>query len=313
MARDIIVVGASAGGVAALRSLFRNFKPEIPVSVFVVLHVGRADSQLPSVLGRQSILPVARAFDSEAIQPSRVYVAPPDFHLIVEFGHMHLTKGPKENRARPAINPMFRSAALAYGPRVIGIILSGTLDDGTLGLWEIKRRGGITLVQSPDDAEYEQMPDSAITNVQVDFQVPAEEMGGLLMKLVAESPQQSLTHGESVMSERTHLTCPDCHGPIDRFRFGDLTEFRCRVGHAFSQKGMLAAHEESEERALWSAVEQLEEGADLYAELGGNAANGGRIGSAAAKKKLAKTIREAIEAGKSTQLPVGSQVTSSND
>jgi two-component system, chemotaxis family, protein-glutamate methylesterase/glutaminase len=296
MSRDIIVIGASAGGVPALKTLFGDFNPAAPVSVFVVLHVpSKAVSMLPDILSHQTLLSVSHAIDGEPILPGHVYIAPPDHHLIIEFGHMHLTKGPKENRSRPAINPTFRSAALAYGSRVIGVVMSGMLDDGTAGLWEIKRRGGIALVQSPGDAEWEQMPESAIANVHVDHQVTAAKMGALLLTLVSESPTQSITNVEPVMSERTHLTCPDCHGPIDRFQFGDLTEYRCRVGHAYSQHNMLAAHAEAEERVLWSAVEMLEEGADLDEELSKvkTSSNGGKA-EVNGKKKLAKTIRDAI-------------------
>jgi two-component system chemotaxis response regulator CheB len=287
--RDIIVIGASAGGVPALKTFFQHFNPVVPVSVFVVLHFpsdGR--SMLPEILSTQTSLSVHHAIDGERIEPRNVYVAPPDHHLIIEFGHMHLTRGPKENRARPALNPLFRSAALAYGSRVIGIIMSGTLDDGTAGLWEIKRRGGIAVVQSPEDAEHEQMPKNAIASVHIDYQATAAEMGALLLTLVSEISTQSITNVESVMPERTHLTCPDCHGPIDRIEFGDLTEYRCRVGHAYSEEGMLAAHEDAEERALWAAVQMLEQGADLDEEFG-RASKGGN-----GKKKLANTIRDAF-------------------
>jgi two-component system chemotaxis response regulator CheB len=299
VARDIIVVGASAGGVEALKTFFHSFEPTLPVSVFVVLHVSpHSVSFLPDILSRETALNVAHALDNETIQPGHVYVAPPDRHLIVEFEHIHVTKGPKENRSRPAINTLFRSAALAYGPRVIGVVLSGMLDDGTSGLWEIKRRGGIAVVQSPEDAACEQMPHSAIANVHTDYQASAAELGELLATLTAGGPQQSIQSMESVMPERTHLTCPDCRGPIERFRFGDLTEYRCRVGHAYSQQNMLAAHEESEERALWSAIEELEEGADLAEELGVKASNSGTKTNALAKKKLAKAIRDAIDSNK---------------
>jgi two-component system, chemotaxis family, protein-glutamate methylesterase/glutaminase len=294
MARDIIVIGASAGGVTALKTLFHDFNPNVPVSIFVALHFPpNAVSMLPDILGLQTPMSVSHALDGEPIRPGHVYVAPPDHHLVVEFGHMHLTRGPKENRSRPAVNPLFRSAALAYGERVIGIVMSGILDDGTAGLWEIKRRGGIAVVQSPDDAEWKQMPNSAIANVRVDYQESAAKIGELLSSLISGVSKRSKIDVESVMSERTHLTCPDCRGPIERSRLGNLTEYHCRIGHVYSEQSMLAAHEEAEERALWSAVEMLEEGADLDEELKDKASgNGNRAPER--KRELAKTIRDAI-------------------
>jgi len=295
---DVIVIGASAGGLSALKILFRAFKADLPAAIFVVLHVPRERSVLPSILQLETPMPVAHAVDSEEIRAGRVYVAPPDRHLLIESGHVHLSVGPRENRSRPAINPLFRSASLAYGPRVIGVILSGILDDGTAGLWEIKRRGGIAVAQLPDDAEQKQMPKSAIMNVHVDYQVPIREMGALLTSLVGQDAESARSEVETVMPEATRLTCPDCHGPIQRLRFAKLTEYKCRVGHTYSPENMLAAHEDSEERALWSAIESLEEGADLADELDGNhAQDEGNVlrGNAEAKRNLARAIRRAVE------------------
>ena len=303
--RDVIVIGASAGGIPDLQTLFRAFKPDLPAAIFVVLHLlPKARSFLPSILQKQTLVPVEHAKDGEAIQTGRAYVAPPDRHLIVESGHVHLTVGPKENRTRPAINPLFRSAALAYGPRVIGVVLSGILDDGTAGLWEIKRRGGVAVVQLPEDASHKDMPKSAIANVHVDYQIPVAEMGDLLVSLVGRESKSADTEVEAVMPEKTRLTCPDCHGPIERFRLGSLTEYKCRVGHAYSPDNMLAAHEDAEERTLWSAIESLEEGADLADELAGHNGQGeshALRGSSEAKRALARAIRKAVETSKVKQ------------
>ena len=300
--RDIIVIGASAGGVSALKTLFSGFDAGFPAAIFVVLHLlPRQASHLPEILQKQTPLRVAQAVDGEAIECGRAYVAPPDRHVVIEPGHLHLSSGPKENRTRPAINPLFRSAALAYGPRVIGVILSGILDDGSAGLWEIKRHGGMAVAQSPEDAAHRQMPDAAIANVHVDYLVPAGEMGALLSSLTLEpaEPQRSMVG--NAMSEPTRLTCPDCHGPIQRIRLGPMTEYKCRVGHAYSPENMMAAHEDAEERALWSAIESLEEGADLTEEVGGNgkeSKENGIRGNAQAKRGLARALREAIESAK---------------
>ena len=300
--RDMVVIGASAGGLAALQVLVRSFQPDLAAAIFVVLHVRPQEpSLLPHVLRTRTLLPVEHARDGETIRTGRVYVAPPDRHLVIESGHLHLSVGPKENRTRPAINPLFRSAALAYGPRVIGVILSGTLDDGTAGLWEIKRRGGVAVAQLPGDAMYEDMPSSAITHVHVDYQVPVTEMGSLLNSLVGGVSEAAGGDVEAVMSEKTRLTCPDCHGPIERLKFGPLTEYKCRVGHTYSPGSMLAAHEDAEERVLWSAIESLEEGADLADELDGNLVQERRFslrGNAKAKRSLAKAIRRAVETAK---------------
>ena len=198
---DVIVMGASSGGLSALKTLFRAFQADLPAAIFVVLHVlPRQRSLLPSILQLETNLPVAHAKDGDEIHTGRVYVAPPDRHLLVESGHVHLSVAPRENRARPAIIPLFRSAALAYGPRVIGVILSGILDDGTAGLWEIKRRGGIAVAQLPADAEQKQMPKSAIMNVHVDYQVPISEMGALLISLVGRDSESAGNEAETVMS-----------------------------------------------------------------------------------------------------------------
>jgi two-component system chemotaxis response regulator CheB len=174
------------------------------------------------------------------------------------------------------------------------------LDDGTAGLWEIKRQGGIAVVQTPADAQFNQMPNSALANVAVDYQVPVREMGALLISLVGQSVQPLAGRKDAHMPEQTRLTCPDCHGPIERFQFGPITEYKCRVGHAYGPENMLAAHEDAEERALWSAIESLEEGADLADEIlarsdGGGNGNGYQ-GDATTKRRLAKSIRTAIDA-----------------
>ena len=296
--RDIVVVGASAGGVQALKSLFQELRSGLPASIFVALHLrAGSPSFLPEILQKCTGLRVSHASDGEEIEMGRAYIAPQDRHLLIEREHIHLSAAPKENRTRPAINPLFRSAAAAYGPRVIGVVLSGTLDDGTAGLWEIKRRGGMAIVQAPEDAEYKEMPENAAANVDVDYLVPADQIGPLLIRLTSQNFDVSGGSVEGVMSARTRLTCPDCYGPIERFEFAGVTEYRCRVGHAYGMESMLEAHAEREERALWSAIESLEEGADLMDETGSEKrfnANG-ITQSDEAKRKLAKTIRAAIE------------------
>jgi two-component system chemotaxis response regulator CheB len=264
--RDIIVIGGSAGGVEALRKLVSSLPPDLKAAVFIVEHIPAwPPSKLPEILSRAGSLPAVHARDGAAIQTGVIYIAPPDHHLIVRQDHVHLERGPKENRHRPAINPLFRSAALAYGPRVIGVILTGSMDDGTLGLWEVKRRGGIAIVQDPAEAPYPDMPRNALQNVEVDYSVPVDEISPLLSTLSAQQigEQKARETVPKSNSALTSLTCPECRGPIQQQTHGELVEFRCRVGHRYSAETFLAAHAETRERALWAAVVALEEGADV--------------------------------------------------
>jgi two-component system chemotaxis response regulator CheB len=184
---DIIVMGASAGGVEALREIVRGLPADLSAAIFVVLHLpSDATSVLPDILKRAGRLPAFHPKDLDAIEPGRIYVAQPDCHLLIKRGQVRLVRGPKENSARPAIDPLFRTAARYYARRVIGVVLSGTLDDGTAGLLDIKLRGGIAVVQEPADAIYSGMPRSALENVEVDHCVPASEIASLLTRLVNE-------------------------------------------------------------------------------------------------------------------------------
>jgi two-component system, chemotaxis family, protein-glutamate methylesterase/glutaminase len=298
--RDIIVIGSSAGGVRALTGLFSALPADLPAAIFVVLHTAPQNpSILTDLLDRAGPMQVITAEDGERIVPSRAYIAPPDRHLLLERGHMHLSAGPRENRARPAINPLFRSAAIAYGPRVIGVILTGLLDDGTLGLWEIKRRGGVSIVQEPRDAEYHQMPASAIRNVEVDYLIPLKEIAPRLVALAGQPVGPEAHESRFTMeSEATGLTCPDCHGPLRRLRYGDVSELKCRVGHTYSPETAMLAHDEAEERILWSAVEMVEEGAD-FAHLLAESLHGRSAEleeKIAVKRRLAQSLRTEIEA-----------------
>src|SRR5436190_7735727 len=183
--RDIVVMGASAGGVETLAELVSGLPEEFPAAIFVVLHLlPTAHSVLPEILDRSGTLPAAAAVDDEDIDRGRIYVAPPDRHLLLGPGRVSLTRGPRENGHRPAVDPLFRSAARAYRQRVIAVVLSGSLDDGTAGLRLVKRMGGTTVAQDPDDALYPSMPASAIANNSVDCVAPLAEMAGLLSRLV---------------------------------------------------------------------------------------------------------------------------------
>jgi two-component system chemotaxis response regulator CheB len=290
---DIIVVGASAGGVEALQVLMRGLPADLPAAVFVVLHMSAdAPSLLPQILNRAGPLPVAAAVDNERIVPGRVYVAVPDRHLLIERGRVCLVRGPKENRARPSVDPLFRSAARDYGSRVIGVVLTGALDDGTSGLQAIKARGGLTVVQDPAEALYAGMPGSAAEHVAVDYCMPLTEIPALLARLavepapddaaypvapnldlevrIAESDMEALDNGE-VPGTPSVFACPECHGTLWEIQDGNLLRFRCRVGHAYSAESMLAEHDDALEAALWSALRALEESVALAKRMAASA------------------------------------------
>lgn len=232
-----------------------------------------------------------------------MYLAPPDRHLLVEDAHAIAQIGPKENLHRPAIDTLFRSAARQLGPRVIGVVLTGMLDDGTAGMWEIKRRGGISIVQDPKDAQYSQMPRSVLDHVPVDYCVPLAEISSLLdslcrQKVLALRNKANPAEERIMKAHDTHLTCPECGGPLQHLKYGKLDGFRCRTGHTFSTQSALTAHAETEEAALWRAVVALEEGADLARELAGSVEprfSQALRNEAKAKQSLAKSIRSTLQ------------------
>lgn len=270
----IIVIGASAGGISAAQQLLRELPEDLGAAVFFVVHVsGDSTSVLDRVLARSSSLQVISAKDGAEIRPNRIYLASPDHHLIVERGRMRVVRGPKENRHRPSIDVLFRSAAEAYGPLATGVILTGFLDDGANGLLMIKRRGGTAIVQDPEDAAFPGMPESAVERVDVDYVLPLREIAPKLAELAAARVEQP---GEITMPSRTAappngkvsaFTCPDCSGTLWEIEDGDTLTFRCRVGHAYSADSMFASQSDAIERALWAAARSLEEGAALSRKL----------------------------------------------
>ncbi len=271
------MVGASAGGVEALKVVAAGLPADLPASVFIVQHIGsgiNGHSFLPDILTRAGPLPVVRPTDGERVQRGKIYVAPPDCHLLVAPGHLRLSHGPKENRTRPAINPLFRSAAAAYGERVTGVILTGALDDGVAGLAEIKRQGGIAVAEDPATALFPSMPYHATLKVDVDFVVPLPEVAEIISAL-ANTERGSEKSEEAMERIPSHLTCPECRGPLSRERQGKIVEYRCRVGHVYSPLAMAEEHRETVERSLWMSVLALEEAAEiaeaLASELGPDA------------------------------------------
>jgi two-component system, chemotaxis family, protein-glutamate methylesterase/glutaminase len=226
---DIIVIGASTGGVEALAAIARSLRPDLPAALLLVLHVpAQATSALPLILERAGPLPAAHAVDGEPIQMGRIYVAPPDFHLVCEQGHVRLVRGPRENRNRPAVDPLFRSAARAYGPRVIGVILTGALNDGTAGLMAIKRRGGIAVVQDPADAFFPSMPESALEYVDADYCLPLAEIGPTLTRLAQEpAPGEAAYPVPAEMEVEAQLLEMDETTMDNEQRPGRISDFTC--------------------------------------------------------------------------------------
>ena len=282
---NIIVIGASAGGYEPIKTIAAGLPKDLDASVFIVWHMSPdVRGILPQVLNKNGGMPAAHAFDRQEIEKGRIYIAPPDHHLLLDEGHVRVTRGPKENRFRPAIDPLFRSAAYFYKSNVIGVVLSGALDDGTSGLWTIKHRGGITVVQSPLDAEVPSMPDNALREVDVDYVVAAAEIPELLLSLVSGKTARkdaaqangmdedrlrrevkiakedtALEQGIMQFGELTPFTCPECHGVLAVLRDGNMRRFRCHTGHAFSPDTLLTAVTETVEQSLWDAVRGLDE------------------------------------------------------
>src|SRR4051812_28114126 len=259
---DIIVVGASAGGMEALAEVARGLPADLPAAVFVVWHLAPGSlGVLPRVLGEAGPLPAANAADGEEVRPGRVYVAPPDRHLVLEPGRVRVTRGPRENRFRPAVDPLFRSAALASGPRVVGVVLTGALDDGTAGLWAVKARGGVAVVQDPAEATFPWMPRSALAHVRVDHVLPLAHIPPLLARLARGGPapaegspvpeqmgvearialgDNALQAGVMGLGPPSPYTCPECHGTLLQMKTGGLLRFRCHTGHAYTLSSLLA-------------------------------------------------------------------------
>ncbi|MBE9010105.1 chemotaxis protein CheB [Pseudanabaenaceae cyanobacterium LEGE 13415] len=279
----IIAIGASAGGVTALTDLVKHLPSNLNAAIFVVVHFPpHATSLLPQILNRLKTIPACHPEEGDAIEPGRIYIAPPNYHLMIRRERIHLDHGARENGHRPAIDTMFRSIAHSYGRRVIGVILTGTLDDGTAGLLTIKTLGGTAIVQDPDEALFDGMPCSAINTVKVDDILKIREIAERLIELSAISIQEENLMSEEISQEgeqvaqekaaiergeRTGLasafTCPDCGGVLWELQDQNLMRYRCHVGHAYSVDSLPSAKDDDLERALWTANRALEEKAAL--------------------------------------------------
>jgi two-component system chemotaxis response regulator CheB len=286
---NIIVAGASIGGVEAYIDLVSELPADLPATLFLVLHIpSESPSFLPEILARNSKMRVLPAENSAAIVPGEIRVAPPGMHLLLDKGYMRLTHGPRENRHRPAIDPLFRSAATAYGSSVIGLIMTGSLDDGSAGLLAVKKHGGIAVVQDPSDALQASMPGNALAATAVDYCVPLKRIAPLLVELskqeapkmppsvspkekheieaIAGNGQESV-HLENQPGKPSVFSCPECQGVLWEIHDGELVRYRCRVGHAYSLNSIADGQAEALETALWTAVKTLEESVTLSRRL----------------------------------------------
>jgi two-component system, chemotaxis family, protein-glutamate methylesterase/glutaminase len=295
--KDIVVIGGSAGSLQSLKTIVANLPPDFPASVLVVIHTAPdSPSMLAHLLSKFGPLPAKNAVNGRALKPGQIYVALPDRHLTIEDGRVHVERGPRENRHRPAIDPLFRSAAREYGPRVVGIVLSGLRDDGAAGLFAVKQRGGIAIAQDPDEAAWSEMPARAIAYAAPQYVLRAEQIAPHLVQLVntnssviampnkngvrqrfasqsktpktlqesdagVERPDRNLeiAHFEEGEGVPSVFACPECHGVLWELKDDRMVRFRCRVGHAYGIESLRKEMSESAERALWAAMRALEE------------------------------------------------------
>jgi two-component system, chemotaxis family, protein-glutamate methylesterase/glutaminase len=309
----IILIGASSGGLEVIRELVSRLPHDFNAAIFIVWHMAPTIfGVLPQLLNKIDKVHAAHAYDGEEIQPDRIYVAPPDRHMLIEHGKIRITRGPKENRFRPAIDPLFRSAAYAYGPLAIGIILSGALDDGTAGLWAIKHFGGIAIVQDPKEATVASMPESALREVKVDHCLPISGIAEKLLELVrgrnvVGEPQKDervereidIAKEENAFERNimkfgnlSPYTCPECHGVLTALHDGTIERYRCHTGHAFSADTLLSAVSESVEESIYSAIRGMDECIILLNHMGDHLAEKNEMKLAASYFKKAQQTNE---------------------
>jgi two-component system chemotaxis response regulator CheB len=310
--RDLVVIGASAGGVEALQDIVSRLPADLPASILLSMHVPpRSPGLLPGILSRSGPLPAAHGVDGEELRRGRIYVAPADVHMLVANGHIRLVAGPRENLHRPAIDPLFRSAAVAHGPRVIGVVLTGALDDGTAGMSAVKRCGGVAVVQDPEEATYPSMPASVLRNVRVDHSLPRAEIAALLDRLTREEltagprevvpPDMELEVGMAAMDsneetldrigKRSTFTCPECHGTLWEMNEEGALRYRCHVGHAYTGETLLSQQSQGLEDALWASVRAFEENATLSERMAERSRTLGNAEVEARFRQRAETAR----------------------
>ncbi len=312
--RDVVVIGASAGGIEALQELCSRLPADLDAAIMITMHVSAySNGLLPRVLSRSGPLKAIHPRQGEAIKKGQIYIAPPDFHLLVERGALVISQGPRENHNRPAIDPLFRSAAVAYGPRVIGVVLTGLLDDGTSGLMVIRAHGGAAVVQDPKTAMFpsmptcalERVPDAAVrslaeipkmllklTKEQVDDIAPSRSNGTAERETKMAEVDMSEVEKDSHVGKPSPFACPECGGVLWEIDQEGLLRFRCRVGHAYTARHLETEQRQATEAALWSALRALEESASMYRRMAQRARSAHQDKTQATYEERAATANE---------------------
>lgn len=306
----LIVIGASAGGIEALTEIVRNLPGDFPAPIAIVVHMNpEGPNALVEILKRRTTLKVVAARDHAPIVAGEITVAVPNHHLMVQDSSYRVVAGPRHNRNRPSIDTLFRSAARAYGAGTVGVVLSGLLDDGAVGLVEIKEFGGVGVVQQPEDALFDSMPRNAIAADHPDFVVPLVEIPAKLAEIArrpmpkngngSKRPKQvpiSLARKDESVEEHEHkdgkpaiYTCPECSGTMWEKQQGGTMHYECRVGHTYSQLGMEEAKRDALEQAMWVALRTLEESASLARRMSERARQRNHVMVARRWEELAKT------------------------
>ncbi|GAA5533665.1 chemotaxis protein CheB [Deinococcus aluminii] len=333
-APHVVVIGGSAGALRGLLDIVRHLPLDFPAAVLVVIHLSPDyPSRLPHLLNEAGPLEARNAQSGEVAEPGRIYVAPPDHHLLLQRGKLRVSRGPRENRARPSIDVLFRSAAYASGPGVTGVLLSGMLDDGTSGLWTIKHLGGYAIVQHPEEAEFPSMPLSAVQRVEVDDILPVREIGPRLAQQVGRAAVQGGHRERKAMNEQDRhrlevelgvasednafeggvlnlgtmstFTCPECHGAMVKIQEGRTLRFRCHTGHAFTPAALLSELRESVEATLWSSVRALDENVMLLEHLAKHFAEAGEPIQGEVFRREAAQVRERSRTVRGVALQAG--------
>ncbi|WP_158545135.1 chemotaxis protein CheB [Dyella monticola] len=308
--REIIAIGGSAGSIEVIRRICLALPTDLEASVLIAVHVGASDRDLlAAILDSGGPLPASTALDGEPLQEAHVYVAPPDHHLVIDGHFARLGRGPRENMARPAIDPLFRSAGISAGPRAIGVLLSGLLNDGASGLADLKRCGGVTVVQSPLDAVQGEMPRTALLASDIDYRAPARDLGELVVRLAREEPGPALTPPESValevaialgrpsdtptiagIADPVPLACPACGGTLSQVRRSPL-RFRCQVGHGYTAEALAHEQEGSVDEAFRIALRVIGERVVLMEKMTLDALQAGRATAAAGFEQRSQEYR----------------------
>lgn len=299
--RDLVVIGASAGGVEVLTRVVKDLPPDLRAAICIVLHVSPGSpSMLAHILGRAGKLPCRPARDLERLREGMILVASPDHHLAIEDSRVRVTVGPRENGHRPSIDVLFRSAAKALDSRVVGVVLSGTRDDGSAGLAVIKAAGGATIVQDPDEAMYPGMPTSAIAHVAVDAIVPSSQVASTIAAMVKGDDPPSRggsgdSHPDPPEGEKVVAVCPECGGVLTEHSEGGFLQWQCRVGHRYSPDTLIDAQADDVEGALWAAIRALEDRAALIRRMAHQAERRGQARSARHFRRRAQAASEQAE------------------